>query len=359
MKIDPMRRLVLSLLVLSCAFVAGCAKNESGSPSSSSGSSAARTKLQGSGASFPAPLYLRWFKDYEKKSSTVYVDYQAKGSGAGIQDLINETVDFAASDAAMTAEEIAKVKNGVVMLPMTAGKVVLAYNLPNGPAEVKLSREAYCKILMGEITKWNDPVIAACNSGATLPDVAITVVVRSDSSGTTHVFSTHLSAVNSQWKEKYGINKTINWPNVSHLVKAPKNDGVMALIKQTPGAIGYVEYGFALQTKQPVATLENQSGSYVKPTTQSGQASLASVTDVPEDLVVWIADPVGADCYPIVSYTWLLCYQKYSDPAKLKAVHNLVDYCVGEGQSISESIGYIPLPPSMIEKVRAATAKIQ
>lgn len=352
-----MRFLSLTLTAtLIVVAVTGCSPSEN---TTSSNPSSSRIKLQGSGASFPAPLYLRWFKDYEKKSSSVLVDYQAKGSGAGIQDLTNETVDFAASDAAMTSEEISKVKKGVVLLPLTAGKVVLAYNLPDGPAEVKLSREAYSRILMGEITKWNDPVIAASNPGAKLPDTGITVVVRSDSSGTTYVLSTHLSSISPKWKETLGINKTINWPSSSHIVKAPKNDGVMALIKQTPGAIGYVEYGFAMQTKQPMATLENKSGSYVKPSSKSGQAALASVTDIPNDLVVWLPDPDGAESYPIVSYTWLLCYQKYEDAKKSEEIKKLVEYCLGEGQSASDSIGYIPLPESMIQRVRESLKQIQ
>lgn len=326
---------------------------------SKDGSANVRTKLQGSGASFPAPLYLRWFRDFQKTSPNVLVDYQAKGSGAGIQDLINETVDFAASDAAMTAQEIAQVKPGVLLLPLTAGKVVLAYNLPGGPAELRLSREAYCGILMGEITHWNDPRIAACNSDASLPDSPITVVVRSDSSGTTHVLSTHLSEINATWKSQFGTNKSINWPAVSNLVKAPKNDGVLALIKQTPGAIGYVEYSFAVQTRQPMATLENREGKFVSPTAQTGQAALASTQEIPDDLILWIADPTGDESYPIVTYTWLLCYRKYDDLNKSQAIKDLVGYCITQGQAASEPIGYIPLPKPMVERVQSAVAQIQ
>lgn len=348
-------RMFLLLVLLSSMSTLGC--SQSNSPSA--GSTARKIKLQGSGASFPAPLYLRWFKDYQKSTPEVLVDYQAKGSGAGIQDLINETVDFASSDAAMTADEVAQVQRGVVLLPLTAGKVVLAYHLPGGPAELRLSREAYCGILMGEIVRWNDPKIVACNPDIPLPDMPITVVVRSDSSGTTHVLSTHLSEINESWKARFGINKSINWPAVSHLVKAPKNDGVLALIKQTPGAIGYVEYSFAVQTKQPMAVLENREGNYVMPTAQSGQAALDSSQDIPDDLVLWIADPTGNDSYPIVTYTWLLCYRNYQDPNKSQAIKDLVEYCITHGQSASEPIGYIPLPPAMVDRVRAAASQIQ
>lgn len=353
-----MSRFLSAFAVAIVGSLLGCSQSTLSS-SSAPLSSTAKTKLQGSGASFPAPLYLRWFRDFQKDFPNVLVDYQAKGSGAGIQDLINETVDFAASDAAMTTDEIAQVKRGVLLLPLTAGKVVLAYNLPSGPNELRLSRDAYCGILMGEIGRWNDPKIAACNPDTRLPDTPITVVVRSDSSGTTHVLSTHLSEINATWRSQFGINKSINWPAVSNLVKAPKNDGVLALIKQTPGAIGYVEYSFAVQTKQPMATLENREGNYVPPNAQSGQAALASAQEIPEDLILWIADPTGSDSYPIVTYTWLLCYRKYDDAKQSQAIKDLVEYCISQGQSASEPIGYIPLPSPMVERVRAAVAQIQ
>jgi phosphate transport system substrate-binding protein len=336
-----------TILALTLLLTLGC-NNDASKPASE------RVKLQGSGASFPAPLYMRWFQDYSKQTPGVTVDYQAKGSGAGIKDLINETVDFAASDAAMTEEEIAQVKRGVVMLPMTAGKIVLAFNLPDGPKELKLSREAYAGIFSGKIAKWDDPVIAKCNEGVKLPSLDITVIVRSDSSGTTYVLSSHLSAISPTWKESFGIEKSINWPSDPRFVKGPKNDGVTALIKQTPGAIGYIEYGFAKQTGLPVASLENQSGKYVAPTAESGLAALASATSMPENLVLWLPDPQGDGSYPIVSYTWLLCYKDSADPAKATALKELVRYCMAEGQKSSESLGYIPLPDHVKERVLQA-----
>ena len=247
-------------------------------------------KLKGSGASFPFPLYGRWFKDYGKVNQEVRIDYQAKGSGAGIKDFINKTVDFAASDAAMTDDEIKAVAAGVQLLPMTAGKIVLAYNLPNGPKELKLSRQAYTRIFLGEITKWNDPLIAKANPGVTLPDTGITVVRRADSSGTTFVFTQHLSAVSEAWKNGPGTGTTVNWPSSDKFVASPKNDGVTATIKQTPGAIGYIEYGFAKLAKLPMAWLENKSGTFVEPTLESGQAALAGV-DLPADFRAWLPDP--------------------------------------------------------------------
>ncbi len=317
-------------------------------------------KLIGSGASFPAPLYQKWFKDYSKATDGVRVDYQSKGSGAGIRDFINGTVDFAASDAAMKDSEIAKVDRGVVLIPMTAGEVVLSYNLP-GVKSLKLPRDVYPEIFTGKVKKWNDPKIVAANPGVKLPNKDITVVVRSDSSGTSYVFSQHLSAINADFKKMVGTAKSPNWPTkTAKIVKAPKNDGVTATIKQTSGAIGYIEYGFAKLTKSPTAELENAAGNFVAPGDKSGAAALASTpfpkgnlpnSDVP-DLRGWATDPTGADAYPIASFTWLLVY-KEQDDAKAKAIRDLIEYMLTTGQKSSDAMGYIPLPESVVEKDRA------
>ena len=323
-----------------------------------SASAADRVKLKGSGASFPFPLYGQWFKSYNKANRHIKIDYQAKGSGAGIKDFINHTVDFAASDAAMTDEEMAQVKEGVQLLPMTAGEVVLAYNLPKGPNELKLSREAYIKIFLGEITKWNDPLIAQANEGATLPDTDITVVRRADSSGTTFVFTQHLSAISEAWKNGPGTGKTVNWPDSDKFVAAPKNDGVTATIKQTPGAIGYIEYGYAKLTKLPMASLENKAGKFIQPSLESGQAALAGV-EMPADLRAWLPDPDGEGAYPIVTYTWMLFYKKYDDDNKVAAIHDIIKYCLTEGQKMSDRMGYIPLPDNVVAVVTKALENIQ
>lgn len=325
--------------------------------------SAQDIRLTGSGASFPFPIYSSWFKDFSKQTKGVTVDYQAKGSGAGIQDFINNTVDFAASDAAMNDDEIAKVKEGVVLLPMTAGEIVLSYNL-NGVKELKLPRDVYVDIFMGKIEKWNDPKIAAANSGVKLPDQKITVVARSDSSGTTYVFTGHLSTVSEEFKNTVGHGKTVQWPK--SFVKSPKNDGITATIKQTPGAIGYIEYGYAIATKQPMAALQNKAGKFVAPSDESGKAALASAefptttlpgSDVP-DLRVWVSDPAGEQAYPIATFTWILFY-KDQDDNKAKVLRDLVEYGLTQGQAMAPKMGYIPLPDNVIEKVRAAAALIQ
>src|SRR5271163_3710444 len=239
----------------------------------------ANITLQGTGATFPAPLYERWFREYNQMHPDVEINYQALGSGAGIKQFQQGLVDFGASDAAMTDTEIASVKNGVVLLPMTAGSIVLTYNLP-GVTELKLSRDAYVGIFLGKITQWNDPAIAKANPGVQLPDTRITVVSRSDGSGTTFVFTSHLSAISPAWKSGPGAGKTVNFPVG---VAGKGNPGVTALIKQTPGAIGYVEFGYAKQTKMPMAELENKSGKFVKADLQSGKDALATV-QLPPDL---------------------------------------------------------------------------
>lgn len=315
-------------------------------------------RLVGSGASFPFPLYSTWFKNYSRSHKGILIDYQAKGSGAGIKDFINHTVDFAASDAAMTDEEMAQVKAGVQLLPMTAGTIVLAYNLPGNIKDLKLSREVYPKIFMAEIKNWNDPAIAKDNPGVKLPDLPITVVRRADSSGTTFVFTKHLSAISPAWAKGPGFGTTVKWPDSDKIVAAPKNDGVTATIKQTPGAIGYIEYGFAKLTKVDMAMLQNKAGKYVVANAETGAAALANAK-MPPDMRVWLEDPEGDQSYPITTYTWMMFYKKYEDAAKAKAVMPLIEYCLTEGQKISDKMGYIPLPQNVVEQVRKAAENIK
>jgi len=340
-----MRRPFFNLLLLVVAVGAGFCHRAFG---------AEAVTLQGAGATFPAPLYQRWFSDYNKLHPEVQVNYQALGSGAGIKQFIGGLVDFAASDAAMTDEEMAQVSAGVVLLPMTAGSVVLAYNLPGVTGELKLSREAYAGIFLGTVKQWNDPKIAAANPGLQLPDTAITPVTRSDGSGTTFVFTNHLSAVSDAWKSGPGAGTTINWPAG---VSGKGNAGVTALIKQTPGAIGYVEYGYAKQTKMPMVTLQNKSGAYVQADPTSEAAAFAGV-EMPANLRAWIPDPAGAAAYPIVTYTWLLCYKHYDKPEVAATLKAVIKYGLTDGQKVSDELGYIPLPADLVAKVQAALSQI-
>jgi phosphate transport system substrate-binding protein len=320
------------------------------------GARAQDLRLIGSGASFPAPIYAAWFKAFSKDTPGVIVDYQSKGSGAGIQDFINHTVDFAASDAAMTDEEIAKVKDGVVLIPITAGEIVLAYNLP-GVTELKLARDVYPDIFLGKIARWNDPRIAASNPNMKLPDLPITVVRRSDASGTNFVFTKHLSAISPAFAKQVGSGTTVEWPASDKIVGAPKNDGVTATIKQTPGAIGYIEYGYAKLTKAPIALLQNKAGNYVPADAKSGAASLATAK-LGADLRGWIEDPDGADAYPIATFTWLLFY-KQQDAKKAEVLRKLVDFSATKGQAMADSLGYIPLPAPVVAKVKSAANEIK
>jgi len=319
-------------------------------------SSAAELRLVGSGASFPFPIYSAWFKDFSSQNE-VKVDYQSKGSGAGIQDFINKTVDFAASDAAMTDAEIAKVDGGVILLPMTAGEIVLAYNLPGEPKGLRLPRDVYPDIFLGKITQCNDPRLVAANPGVALPDLPITVVHRSDASGTNFVFTRHLSAISETFKNGPGVGTTVVWPQSDKFIAAPRNDGVTATIKQTPGAIGYIEYGYAKLTRANTALLQNKAGKYIEANAESGVAALASA-EFPPDLRVWVSDPAGDEAYPIATFTWMLFYKK-QDAEKAAVLRKLVDYSLTKGQTIADSMGYIPLPAVVVEKIKAAAQEIQ
>ncbi|HEY3499943.1 MAG TPA: phosphate ABC transporter substrate-binding protein PstS [Polyangiaceae bacterium] len=356
------RAATLALASLALHLLPGCSKQSAAADGADAGPAAAKAEaagpltLQGSGASFPAPLYSRWFREFSNKNPNLRVNYQATGSGAGIKAFTAGQTDFGASDAAMSDEEIKAAQGNVVLLPMTAGHVVLAYNLPE-VKDLKLSREAYTGIFLGEITKWNDPKIAASNPGATLPATSITPVNRSDGSGTTFVFTQHLSAISEKWKSGPGTGKSVTWP-AKTAVGGAKNDGVAALVQRTPGAIGYIEYVFAATSGQPTALLENKAGKFVAPTPAAAAAALAHV-ELPEDLRAWVTDPQGDDVYPIATYTWILAKKRYADKTKADAVKSLVKWCLGEGQTLASSLHYLPLPANVVERVRKAAETIE
>ncbi len=339
----PRRGLMILAAMITLSFIA-C----SGNKSSSEG-----VRLQGAGASFPAPLYQKWFKSYSSSHDGVQIDYQSVGSGSGVKSVIDKTVDFGASDAAMSPDDMAKVQGGVQLLPMTAGCIVLTYNL-KGVTALKLSRAAYAGIFLGKVKKWNDPVITKENPGVTLPDEPVNVVVRADGSGTTFVFTKHLSAISPEFAQNPGVNTLPNWPVGT---RSKGNEGVTASIMMTPGAIGYIEYGYAKSQDLPMAILENKSGNYVAPTIESAQAALATA-QFPDDLIAWVPDPDAKDAYPIATYTWVICYKQYQDKAKFKALQDLLTYCLTDGQKESEALGYIPLPPAVVDKDKAAIQNI-
>ncbi len=316
--------------------------------------------LNGSGATFPANLYQVWFKAYNLAHPNVQINYLGGGSGAGVKAIIDGTVDFAGSDAAMSDLELKnpKVAGNILMIPMTAGSIVLAYNLP-GVTDLKLSRDAYVGIFSGTITKWNDPAIVKDNPTAKLPDQKIAVAYRSDGSGTTFVFSKHLAAVSPDFLKnimsgKEGA-KTVSWPTGTG---GKGNDGVAALITSTPGTIGYVEYGYAVKSKLNFAELQNKSGAFVTANATCGASTLAGA-QLPDNLRLFISDPAGAADYPIATFTWILAYKKYPDAAKGAALKAVLLYCLTEGQKVADANGYIPLPAAVVAKSTAAVNSIQ
>lgn len=313
-------------------------------------------RLTGAGASFPAPLYQNWFVTLGQQIPQLQINFQSVGSGAGIEQFIQGTIDFGASDVAITDEEAAKVTRGVLALPMTAGAIVLAFNLP-GVQELKLTREAYGKIMAGEITQWNDPLIVKSNPGVNFPNAPITVVHRSDGSGTTAVFTKHVAAVSPVFEKAVGQGRSVSWPSKGKFIGARGNEGVTAGIQQNENSIGFVEFGFAKSQNLSMAALENKAGKFVAPNGESEKAALASV-ELPENLIVFISDPPGEEAYPIVTYTWMLLYKKYDDDNKAIGLEKMIEFGLTEGQKIAPSLGYIALPQNVVERVAAAADQL-
>jgi phosphate transport system substrate-binding protein len=303
-----------------------------------------RVTIQGAGATFPAPLYQKWFADYHAAHPEVRITYLSTGSGVGINLFSEGKADFGASDAGMTDEQIGKVGGAVQMLPMTAANVVLAYNLPGFSGDLKLSRDAYAGIFLGTITNWDDPKIAESNRGISLPRLKINPIHRQAASGTTFVFTQHLSAINEAWKGGPGRGMTVGWPAGT---AARGSDDMVARIRKETGSIGYLDYGLAEKSNLPMAWLQNKSGEHVKPSQESGLATLNSAP-LAGDLRVWIPDPEGKDSYPIVTYTWLLVHKDHGNPRIVAALKDVLNYCLSDAQKDCAALGYIPLP----EKVR-------
>jgi phosphate transport system substrate-binding protein len=318
--------------------------------------------LQGSGATFPAPLYKRWFLEFYKQHPNARINYQPIGSGAGIRQFTEGLTDFGASDAAMSDKELKQAKEergqDVLMVPMTAGSVALCYKVPvleKRNKTLKLRRKVLVEILFGRITDWNDPLLVADNPDLADYEKPITWVRRSEGSGTTYAFTNHVSAISKEWKAGPGVNKSISWPVG---IGAKGNNGVAALIDQTPGALGYVEFGYAELAKLSMAAVENRRGHFVEPSVESGQAALAGAT-LPANFRLFIPDPDGESAYPIVTYTWMLVLKRYNSPKKAHWVRKALLYGLTEGQQFSQDLGYIPLPRVVAEPVIEAVKKIE
>jgi len=317
--------------------------------------SGGKVSLSGAGASLPNPLYQKWFSEYNSKNPNIEISYQSVGSGAGIKQFLEQTVDFGATDSPLKDEERAKfpAEHGkAIQIPMTGGVVVFAYNL-EGIENLKLSREAYCGIVDGSITQWNDPKIAAANEGAKLPDSAINFVHRSDGSGTTFIFTSHIEAACPNWKA--GSGKSIEWPTG---VGAKGNEGVAAQIQQNVGSVGYTELSYTKIAGLKTAAIENKSGEIIEPTAEAAAKALEGV-ELKEDLSVEVPDPEAKGAYPIFGLTYLLVYEQYDDPAKAEAIKNVIKWAMSEGDSFASELGYLPVPDSVADKVIAAIETIK
>jgi phosphate transport system substrate-binding protein len=309
--------------------------------------------LQGAGATFPSVLYEEWFRLYQADHPKKMITYEAVGSGEGVRRFIGhnvkdeERVDFGASDAAMADDEMASVPAGALLVPLTAGSIALAYNVPDLRSRLRLSRQAYVGIFMGQIKNWSDIRIARTNPGVKLPNLTITTVVRQDGSGTTFAFTKHLDAAGDSWRSQYGPATLMNWPGNS--MRATGNEGVAGRIKQSIGSVGYLGYEFARRAGVEVALVENRAGHFVGPTEASTASALAGA-ELPDNLRLYVPDPAGPDAYPIVTLTWILLYRSYPDPQKALELRDLFRWCLTDGQQYAAALGYTPLPPSIVRR---------
>lgn len=304
--------------------------------------------LSGAGASFPAPLYQRWFSEYNQQNPGVQISYQSVGSGAGVEQYLQGTVDFGASDKPLSDEEKASFEEtygqAPIQVPMTAGSVVFAYNLP-GVESIELPRTTYCGIVNGEITAWNDPSIAEANPGVELPDTPISWIHRSDGSGTTFLFTNHIATACPNWQG--GADKTVEWPTG---IGAKGNEGIAAQVSQTEGGIGYVEYAYATENGITAAAIENASGNIVAPSPEAASLVFDGET-IPEDFALTVPDPANPDAYPIAGLTWLLLYPEYDDSSKAQALQGVIDWALNNGDEYAQELGYIPLPADVESRV--------
>ena len=325
------------------------------------GASAAEVQITGAGATFPNPIYQKWFSEYHKAHPDVQINYQALGSGAGIKQVTEGTVDFGASDAIMTEQQIAefKTKQGtnIIAFPTVAGADVPTYNLPGVQGGLNFTPEALAGIFLGTITKWNDPQLAKANPGVKLPAADIVVVHRSDASGTTFCWTDYLAKVSPEWKSKVGTGAAVNWPVG---IGAKGNDGVSGQVKQTENSIGYVELIYAESNKLTYGNVKNSSGKFVKPELSSITAAAAGAAKtMPDDFRISITNQPGANAYPISTFTWLLIPEKMKDPEKAKVMKDFVKWALTTGQTMAEPLTYAKLPKEVIAKEEKTLAKVQ
>lgn len=333
------------LIAVCCAFLPGRAF-------------AKEVTLTGAGATFPYPLYSRWFYEFNKLYPDIKINYQSIGSGGGIRQIMERTVDFGATDGAMLDEQLKKAP-GILHIPMVAGAVVITYNLPALPHGLKFTPEIIAGIFLGEITQWNDHRIEEVNPGVNFPDHKIIVVHRSDGSGTTNIFTKYLSAVSKTWAEKVGAGTSVNWPTG---LGGKGNEGVAGLVKQLPGSIGYVELAYAVQNKMSYGKVRNKAGEFIEPSLESTTSAMAAAVKakiIPPDMRAYFVDPPGEKSYPIAGFTWLLVYEKQTDPVKGKALIKFLNWAILEGQKYAPPLLYAPLSPEVVKMNEQIIAKIK
>lgn len=311
--------------------------------------------LNGAGATFPYPIYSKWFNEYNKLHPDVQINYQSIGSGGGIRQVINGTVDFGASDGPMTDEQLKEAKFKLFHIPTVLGAVVPAYNVPGISGELKFTPAALAGIFLGKIQNWNDPAIAKANPGVSLPNQSIIVVHRSDGSGTTYIFTDFLSKVSKDWESTVGKGTAVKWPVG---LGGKGNEGVAGQVRQLPGSIGYIELIYALQNKISYGSVENAAGTFVKASLDGVTEAAASVKNMPADFRVSITNAPGKTAYPISSFTWLLIPAQSKDPKKGTILADFLKWMVTDGQKMTNELSYAPLPASVVEKVKATIQQV-
>jgi phosphate transport system substrate-binding protein len=315
-----------------------------------------QTKLNGAGATFPNPIYSKWFSEYHTLHPDIEINYQSIGSGGGIRQVTEGTVEFGASDMPMTDEQLKAAKSKILNIPTVLGAVVPVYNIPGVNTDLKFTPAVLAGIFLGRITKWNDKAIAAANPGVNFPDKDVIVIHRSDGSGTSFIWTDYLSKVSADWKNQVGSSTSVKWPLG---LGGKGNEGVAGLVRQMPGAIGYVELIYAIQNKIDFGSVQNSAGNFVKASLDSVTAAAASAPKMPPDFRVSITDAPGKDAYPIASFTWLLIPAQSKDPAKGKILSDFLNWMVTDGQKMTNALAFAPLPDNVAGKVKEAIKQVQ
>ena len=316
----------------------------------------AQTTINGAGATFPYPMYSKWFSEYHKMHNDIQFNYQSIGSGGGIRQVLAGTVDFGASDGPMSDDQLAQYKGKLLHIPTVLGAVVPAYNVPGVKGEIKFTPEALAGIFLGKITNWNDKAITSANPGVNFPSAEIIVVHRSDGSGTTYIFTDYLSKVSAEWADKVGKGTSVKWPVG---LGGKGNEGVAGQIRQLSGSLGYVELIYAVQNKIPYGSVKNAAGTFVEASLESVTAAAGSVKNMPADFRVSITNPPGKDAYPISSFTWLLIPAQSKDAAKGKIINDFLNWMVDDGQKLTASLTYAPLPDNVAAKVKDTIKQVR